>query len=859
MSISFKYPITKADGSEFKSAKELLDQLNGEATGFYLLSAHGFWHGGLHISDKTTAYAADKHPVRCMADGEVVAYRLNHDYVTSTWGDDPTVATLEYSTSFCLVRHRYESPHKRPAPAATTETTAAAPAAPASASAAPASGAASPANAQATAAQPASAPPAAAATADQGPQNKLVFYSLYMHLLPYSGYLPSVGPTTTAATRNAPPYWESSHKITGTLKAGCNARNDPANGHIGNPIHVLPADSTVEIQQEQQLKLGSKKQAFVQVKILTLGTGNAGTLSVGQLAWISGQSKFLARDLIQPDVFDSVVVCEQPHPISAGDPIGYLGLYETPSAGANGKTSRKQVHIELFTGDPQFDDFYANKAGLTDGKKLKVAGTDVAPAAMSSTTFTPGSDRLILSVVVDVTPALAKPDAQHKNWFPVQGIGDNGVLSGYVAESQLKDVVQYDWEKLGFRKVEETNDNADGYMDPEKVPAFFKKIYSLIDRNTDNDITPDELLAANQNPVVRDALAHVIAKHPSEWQGASGAAKWNVLKDKDALLRNDPKRLKHEQDRIDKLTWWNDVTGVANFPSSPNVWHLNPAAFLEAIMQDSCTCTEPLTKPQIKQIATHASNTVIDKYLSSLNQAFDDYNFTKCIARAHFLAQMLHESGEFHYTKELGSNLPYDPWRGRGLMQLTGELNYTAYENYAGEDVTSNQAAMEKLEVAPHAMLSAAWFFSIKSNLQTSSINDDFNWITRVVNGGFNGYNERLQYLNAAIKVLGITSCAKLNINGSYAFETSKVYTEKHGAFAWGLWHDPGLNKSGMTKVKDEALKGYQRYIALDDAAGQPTDAHGLPLDKKWYGIGASTHVRTYSEQRIQALNASNP
>ncbi len=62
--------------------------------------------------------------------------------------------------------------------------------------------------------------------------------------------------------------------------------------------------------------------------------------------------------------------------------------------------------------------------------------------------------------------------------------------------------MQYDWEKLGFRKVEEADDNADGYMNPEKMPAFFKKIYKLIHKSTDGEVTPDELIAANHNSAV---------------------------------------------------------------------------------------------------------------------------------------------------------------------------------------------------------------------------------------------------------------------------------------------------------------------------------------------------------------------
>ena len=943
MPLSFKYPITKADGSEFKSAKELLGQLSGESAGFYLLSTNAFWHGGLHISDDTSGYVADKRPVRSMATGEVVAYRLNDDYRTSTWGEAANAQTLKYSTSFCLVRHAYASPHKRPV----------APAAPAK-----------------------SAAPATPAASDQGPQNTLVFYSLYMHLQPYAGYAqrvvvqgasalaypqfpgteagaassgtpqgsspavdaasnatlyglqpvaapiplltgtelsvldeaewvsgnqitkllyvavsamptsseatpvdpdsPSNAPLVTvgqhywiatngsqlstvhgAAIRKRPAYWKSSRKAIGTLIRPLTALRDPSGQNAGAAIHAMPAGTKVEIEREQLLKQGGKKKPFAQVKVVSLGVGDAGLVALGDTVWISSAEGDLSREPVIPDSFNSVVICDPPLPIEAGATIGYLGLYETPE-GDDGKVSRQQVHVEIFTGDAKFDDFFANAAGLTEGKKYKMAGTDGAPAKASTSaggnTFVPGTDPLLLPVAVDTTASLAKLDATKKKWFPVEGIGDSGVLTGWVPESRLTDVVQYDWEKLGFRKVEEANDNADGYMDPEKMPAFFKKIYKLIHKSTNGEVTPDELIAANHNSAVRNALAHVVAKHPSEWQGKADAAKWNVIKENEALLKNDPKRLKHELERIDALSWWDDIQGVKNFPTSPSVWHFNPVMFVT--MMQSCSCSAEITKEQLKEIG-NIDDAVATRYLDALNGAFVKYEIASCINKAHFVSQLMHESGRLVYTKEITNpkRQPiYSPWIGRGLIQLTLRLNYDKYENYSGEDFTSSADAMKKLEVAPHCVLSAAWFYSIKTGLNEFGDADDFIWITRQINGGYNGYDDRLALLNRSLQSLGIQDCVKLNKNGAYLFEDSKAYSEKHASFAWGLWNDPGLKKNGKIKNKAEALKGYQRYIALDDAAGAPVDKSHMPKDKGWYGLGDEVRVREYSQSRINLL-----
>jgi beta-N-acetylglucosaminidase len=109
----YQFPIRKPDGSHYQ-LEELYKELEKESSGHYLLGNHGFWHGGIHISEKSAPQCKYKEPVRCIADGEVVAYRLNNSYLASTFQGDSECTSLQYSTSFCLVRHQYESPKRAP-------------------------------------------------------------------------------------------------------------------------------------------------------------------------------------------------------------------------------------------------------------------------------------------------------------------------------------------------------------------------------------------------------------------------------------------------------------------------------------------------------------------------------------------------------------------------------------------------------------------------------------------------------------------------------------------------------------------------------------------------------------------------
>ncbi|HAT7713335.1 TPA: hypothetical protein JAX39_004713, partial [Enterobacter hormaechei subsp. steigerwaltii] len=117
---SFPVP-SDAKGQPFTSAEELLSKLERESSGLYLVGSQGMWHGGIHITDATIPWCAlgtesaeekayrngepykGEQFIRCMADGEIVAWRVCKDYENAAieWRGE----NLFYSTSFVLVKH----------------------------------------------------------------------------------------------------------------------------------------------------------------------------------------------------------------------------------------------------------------------------------------------------------------------------------------------------------------------------------------------------------------------------------------------------------------------------------------------------------------------------------------------------------------------------------------------------------------------------------------------------------------------------------------------------------------------------------------------------------------------------------
>lgn len=185
----------------------------------------------------------------------------------------------------------------------------------------------------------------------------------------------------------------------------------------------------------------------------------------------------------------------------------------------------------------------------------------------------------------------------------------------------------------------------------------------------------------------------------------------------------------------------------------------------------------PMTLQQLLQIFQNASRQA-GVFLSALNVAMNKYQITSPKRIAAFLAQIGHESGELRYVRELGSDQylsKYDTgslaarlgntpeadgdgqkYRGRGLIQITGRRNYLACSQALfGDDRLLRQP--ELLEQPQWACESAAWFWQ-SNGLNELADKDQFTTITRCINGGLNGLDNRLQLWARAKAVLCVTA-----------------------------------------------------------------------------------------------------
>jgi putative chitinase len=189
-----------------------------------------------------------------------------------------------------------------------------------------------------------------------------------------------------------------------------------------------------------------------------------------------------------------------------------------------------------------------------------------------------------------------------------------------------------------------------------------------------------------------------------------------------------------------------------------------------------------------------------DNVYGEIQSVIDTFAINTAIRLSHFLGQCAHESGNFKFTSE---NLNYstkgliatfpkyfkqpglaeayarnperiasrvyadrmgngtegsaDGWkfRGRGYIQLTGKSNYTAFDAFVNENILSDPDLVAK----KYPLLSAGWFFH-KNKLNVISdkglTEPVMLELTKKINGGTNGLQDRMKYTTKFGKILGV-------------------------------------------------------------------------------------------------------
>ncbi|GKX50596.1 endolysin [Budvicia aquatica] len=201
------------------------------------------------------------------------------------------------------------------------------------------------------------------------------------------------------------------------------------------------------------------------------------------------------------------------------------------------------------------------------------------------------------------------------------------------------------------------------------------------------------------------------------------------------------------------------------------------------------------------QRAAGISSALAERWYQHIVKAMAEFGITTPVQQAMFIAQLGHESGGFSkvvesfnysiraldifgkrlsydqkqmlgrkpgeaslplnrqmaianlvYGNRYGNTAPGDGWkyRGRGLKQITFKDNYTHCGKALGIDLIANPELLERDE---YAARSAGWYWKARNLNQYADAND-FTRLTYMINGGYNGIDDRRERYKRTEQVL---------------------------------------------------------------------------------------------------------
>jgi predicted chitinase len=658
-----------------------LTHLANATAGYYPLGRNGLWHGGVHF-DSGTAVGLKQSSVHCLADGEVVAYRIDHKSPTTCYVHEIT-ARKPFSRNFVLVRHRLQAPKIDGNP---------------------------------------DTPPS------------LIFYSLYMHLQDWEKYIED-------STIARPAFWAErpTFRVKQTAndllpdrpeQRGLNVRNKlngqvidflprgaevtiSGTGHFRKlesslgPARLLNPDGSIKGYLSTQVlkhpdrkvtRISSSKKT-VNVRAEPLIADNViFDLPVESEVTVSGEGEFRKLErinqyvhfdtldgAIEPAASDQVVVLDEPIAIKAGDLIGHLGLYQDGGA----SEPEKKLHLETFSGDDveAFIDDSRDWALLLPKKDrtwLKLAkGTPVVPPEGNTTAAQlqmssassplSAADVLVPKKLLDDLPTdrkiqvPASPTRKARTWYRLENLlhdANNKLLDGWVCEEigVTPWVSPWDWE--GYDVIIDYSrpkhllasflSATDGVSDAQREryrPIAEKddrgpmksRLYEIIDRDREGKMTATELQAALELPAHAQSISQMILYKESEWFHQPKV--WDAL---DELLGHSGStphlNWLAEKQRIAEMAWWKDVAEKVGLPSWGSVYHFHPIGLMGIFCGNRFKFSLKVMRSIYPELSEGRYGD-LQKIADELNANIDFFKLDTPLRRTHFFAQIQQETG----------------------------------------------------------------------------------------------------------------------------------------------------------------------------------------------------------------------
>ncbi|BCD88229.1 hypothetical protein PSm6_46360 [Pseudomonas solani] len=592
-------------------------------SGYFPLGRNGLWHGGVHFDSGTAGTAGPQGQsfVRCLADGEVIAYRIPEQTPKTTFFPAPgVIMKAPFATGFVLVCHRLEAPKIE-------------------------------------------------GVADTPPS--LIFYSLYMHLADWASYLAD-------PDKPRPAFWPESNQYrvkTDTdfspVRAGergLNLRHAPTQGKT---IGFLPQGTAITVSGEGAYRKVEGIKGPVKLQnpdgtlqgyvgfsaLLDLGGGayrvnttrdalrvrptpdtsrdKIFELPSGTEITISGEGDFRKLESVVQYVHlaslegervperGKVVVLDRPRPIKAGDLIGHLGPYQE----SNEEAPQERLHLEVFACE-NVEAFFARSRQWADQMPEKARtwlklekGTTVvvhqpghshsAPPNLGDPHVASGAKLLIPRTELDGLSADRKitvpatETSKARNWYRLDDLlidaAGKDIPMGWICDEIGVTPWVNPWSWDGYEVIYNDDPpqnalahfllNMGDYFDGKEMEQWKpladasdkgpvrERLFEIIDADRDGKITTDEIQKALKVPAYAQSISQLVIHYESEWFYQQ--RKWDAL---DKVLGHTGStpilNWVAEKERIKELSWWEEVSVLGYLPNDAVLSFLNPIGIL---------------------------------------------------------------------------------------------------------------------------------------------------------------------------------------------------------------------------------------------------------------------------------------
>lgn len=678
------FPARKANGEQYATLDDMMQPLSQEPHGSWLAGTNNMWHGGIHITRKsapgsvlTNETADTAVPLQFMAGGEVVAWRINQDYLTGKYINNP----LQYSSTFVLVKSNCTpDPEKK--------------------------------------------------------DNSLDFYSLYIGLAPLSAF-----PEHRLYQVTDKGDGLSQREYTGKEKDGDKAPVAKNKLKTGDSVIVLREITFDLKGQAQTFglarMLNSKSEMTGGAFWVSLDPqymAPAGKQRAHLPAWMQqavaqGTFDTVVKPATKMEVAAGDVVGYLAEDIAPCDLHGveksafaHIEVISTDSRMVDFLRNKAQVKS-----GPKFVHIHPESS--------------VYARSGDTFTKTEGKVKKDIHKIMPQDKCHPFTDSSGKRWFDIGDgawVSEDDVDAdigqydldklGFKAfeepsTSDMTKSLREGWIKDGFTRIAEWVRPERGIRE-KQVSDYYKALLLKMDSDNSGDLSGEELRqAVNYAELdVRDIAARMVVKHDSEWFGGSNHHRWRTF-----LKQLDPLCISYVRKWFDDMEWMSKVEG---FSSGEPVWHMHPLIFVEAL-SDSAELINvdafmSLYEKEHTSFApgtaalSSASKSNLRKVLNSLNSYYAtsvEYK-PNLYKLAYMLATIRHET--YHYTTaEFFSEKPeiggvsyfnkYDPvladtprrreraikngntaqgdgfkYRGRGCVHLTWKSNYKKAQDKFG-------------------------------------------------------------------------------------------------------------------------------------------------------------------------------